>query len=363
MPFDPENVLCMAHLCTVTWKGSVPVLILGRRDIHGSKRELRPLFEALSYYETHGIQCHLHQTQRNDAILVLKGGVSPYISDSDPMMVGRSAALVQPLRANPEPAPSRRTAQALNRYLSHCHTILCRHEINRCRVDQGRAPGNFLTTLRCGRQIIQASFYDRWGLRGMLMASGGMYKGPAGELSLEFRAVQDSENPGRDLEARMAMALEDPDHDFIHVHTKAPDEAGHTGDPKHKADEITGLDQGLDELIGAVEARDDLVVAVTADHSTPSRSALIHSGEGVPVTLVGPTVRRDQVSVFDEISAAAGCLRSLRGSELMHMMLNYADRSALMGQRLGKRERPYVPEDYAPFAMNPSTLDPLTFQP
>ncbi|MDZ7699458.1 MAG: hypothetical protein U5R49_21815 [Deltaproteobacteria bacterium] len=54
---------------------------------------------------------------------------------------------------------------------------------------------------------------------------------------------------------------------------------------------------------------------------------------------------------FDEISAANGGLGHLRGQELMLMMLNYANRSVLMGHQLGDRERPYVPRDYPIFQM------------
>ncbi len=35
----------------------------------------------------------------------------------------------------------------------------------------------------------------------------------------------------------------------------------------------------------------------------------------------------------------------------MLMMLNYADRSVLMGHRLGDTERPYVLKDYPAFQM------------
>jgi 2,3-bisphosphoglycerate-independent phosphoglycerate mutase len=103
-------------------------------------------------------------------------------------------------------------------------------------------------------------------------------------------------------------------------------------------------------LVDAVSnGREDLVVAVTADHSTPSVSKLIHSGEPVPLTLVGRHVRRDKVTSFDEVSVAKGCLGFLRGRELMLMLLNYADRSALVGHCLDGRIRPYVPRRYPPF--------------
>lgn len=136
------------------------------------------------------------------------------------------------------------------------------------------------------------------------------------------------------------------------MHTKAPDQAAHTKDPDRKREVINRLDKGLDELIEVLEQRGDFLAAITADHSTPSSSLLIHSGEPVPVCIVGPEVRRDSVTTFDEIAAASGCLGFLRGEALMLMLLNYANRSTLLGHRLGPVERRYVPEGHKPFRMS-----------
>jgi hypothetical protein len=65
--------------------------------------------------------------------------------------------------------------------------------------------------------------------------------------------------------------------------------------------------------------------------------------------MAGPTVRRDNVTGFDEIQAARGGLGLLRGEELMLTLLNAAGRSVLFGHRLGAKQRPYVPKDYDPF--------------
>jgi len=49
--------------------------------------------------------------------------------------------------------------------------------------------------------------------------------------------------------------------------------------------------------------------------------------------------------------AAAGCLGLLWGEELMLMILNYANRSTLIGHRLGPVERRYVSQSYRPFSI------------
>lgn len=339
VPFEDNDVLCLAHLSGITWDKGTPILRYGRDDIIGSPGEIGELFQSISIFESEGIQFDLIQTRRNDAILIMSGGASPYVSDSDPMIKGKPMARIRALENNPEPRKAGHTAAAMNHYLTHCHRLLSSKKLR----------ANFLATQRCGRRIAQEPFKERWGLSGLLIASDSVYRGLAHELGLDYVRVKNSKHPGKDLRERIRMALDDKDHAFFHVHTKAPDEAAHKGDPKEKRDMITVLDRGLNELVRALEGEANLLVAITADHSTPSISSLIHSGEPVPLIMAGRKVRRDQMDHFDEISAARGCLGFLRGKELMQMLLNYADRSSLKGHRLGNRERSYFPGNYEPF--------------
>ena len=349
LSIDEDDVLSLAHLVSIEWRGDAPILVQGRKDIKGDRGEIARLYAALTPYETENIRFELRHTNRNDAILILKGGASPFISDSDPMVVGRPIARVWPLPEEPEPDQGSRTAVALNRYLRHCHNVLCDHGVNSLRRARGLPSANFLATLRAGRRILQEPFEKRWGLSARMIASGAVFEGLAHELGLTFVRVKDGEDPGKDLRERLRIALSDDAHQFIHVHTKVPDEAAHTGDPHLKQVAIAALDRGLDELVAAVMEREDLLVAVTADHSTPSVSELIHSGEPVPLVLVGSSVRRDGIGAFDEVNCGAGSLGLLRGKEFMLTLLNHADRASLFGHRLGKAERPYFPGGYEPF--------------
>jgi len=351
VPFQDDDVLSLAHLSGVIWQNGVPILLQSRADIKGDTAEIGRLYAAIDSFAWGDIRFRLHRTGLNDAILVLSGPVSPHVSDSDTMMIGTPLAQVVPMAGNPEPERAEKTARALNGYLSYCHTMLESHGVNRDRVTAGLPPANFVATQRAGQRLPQESFADRWGLKGMMIASGAIYLGLAQELGMTSVRVPDGKDPGADLKERIDMALSESDHDFIHVHTKAPDQAAHTKDPVRKRDVIAALDRGLGRLVNELEHRDDLLVAVTADHSTPSSSLLIHSGEPVPVCIVGSEVRRDGVTAFDEMSPAGGCLGFLRGAELMLMLLNYSNRSTLMGHRLGPVERRHVPQGYRPFEL------------
>jgi 2,3-bisphosphoglycerate-independent phosphoglycerate mutase len=80
---------------------------------------------------------------------------------------------------------------------------------------------------------------------------------------------------GEDFARRIRLSGEALEtHDFIHVHTKGPDEAGHAKDPLEKVRVIEELDLAIAEIFPLLERRSDLVVVVTADHSTPSSGPL-----------------------------------------------------------------------------------------
>jgi 2,3-bisphosphoglycerate-independent phosphoglycerate mutase len=190
---------------------------------------------------------------------------------------------------------------------------------------------------------------DRYGLHGLIIASGVMYKGLAQYLGMSFHKAKDTRDPGHDIARRIEHAADlVNDFDFIHVHTKAPDQAAHTKNPKAKVKAIESLDRGLTESIDSLLNNDDVLLAITADHSTPSCGTMIHSGEPVPLMFVGGGVRRDNVKSFDEISVAGGSLGSMRGDEMMYMILNYLDKARLIGIHDTPMKQEFWPGDYNP---------------
>jgi 2,3-bisphosphoglycerate-independent phosphoglycerate mutase len=147
-----------------------------------------------------------------------------------------------------------------------------------------------------------------------------------------------------DLRMRLATAARAiaEGHTFVHVHTKAPDEAGHAKDPAKKRDVIEKLDAALSDLFapeGLLAAREpdgspSHLVIVTGDHGTPSGTELVHSGDAVPLTVIGPATLRDAVTSFDELACASGSLGHLEGRELMPEVLNRIGRIKYVTARL-----------------------------
>jgi 2,3-bisphosphoglycerate-independent phosphoglycerate mutase len=72
------------------------------------------------------------------------------------------------------------------------------------------------------------------------------------------------------------------------------------------------------------------VLCVTGDHSTPAQMKT-HSFHPVPVLMHGRLVMPDDATSFGERACQRGGLGRLRGTDLMPLMLAYADRLAKHG--------------------------------
>ena len=96
----------------------------------------------------------------------------PYISDSDPITIGKKIGCILPLIDNPEPDRAKKTADALNRYLTYCY-----HQLSE-NPELGKK-ANILVTQRCGRRVDLKPFESVWGLKPMMIASPTVYEGLA----------------------------------------------------------------------------------------------------------------------------------------------------------------------------------------
>jgi 2,3-bisphosphoglycerate-independent phosphoglycerate mutase len=317
--------------------------------------ECRVLLDSVSRFEADGVRIALRFLGQGDSLLAIDHG-SEDVTDSDPFFFSKLPAIaVEPLDDAADGAAAARTARALNRYLLWAHGVLDAHPVNVARRARGARPMNMLLTKWTGRRRRLPPFSRHAGVDGVIVASTPLYAGFAALLGMRYAGVPEDEgDPGKELADKLVAAREalDAGAGFVHLHTKAADEAAHAASPAVKRDVIEALDRAL----GALSARwaRDVVVAVTADHATPSRGPMLHTGDSVPLAVRAPTVRRDEVAVFGERAAAAGGLGQLRARDVLPVLLNAADRARFRGSRptpdagLGPpRIRPLRPEDAA----------------
>lgn len=342
----PEDVALLAHFVSVKEENSVLKLIKQRPEV--TKKEAEHLAKCIASHSRGKVRAKFVQTRRLDGILVLSGDVCPAVTDTDPIAEGEDVIEIAPYKDFVNNRQAKTTAKGLRSYLLWCYETLNKDPFNKERIKDGRFPVNFLLTQRAGQLKEVETFNERWGMRALSISSGLVYWGLGNFLGMDIEKVKDSKSCGDDLAERLQLALDKKqDYEFIHVHTKAPDVAGHSKDPKNKVAVIEALDHGLGVVLKHID--DETLFMITADHSTPSSGPLVHSGEPVPLMLIGPGIRRDTVRKFDEIQCACGALGCLRGKDLMPLVLNCLERARLQGLRDTPEDRPYWPGKRMPF--------------
>jgi len=318
-------------------------LILHRENPNLDRKSCQILHEAVRHFSRDGITVEFVPTRGIGGILLLRGDVSSAVTDSNPITEGRPLMEVLPLRSMADDSRARKTAEVLNAYLRWSYRTLLEHPLNKSRVDKGLPPINAVGTQRAGMMGRLPSFSEKWGLKGMMIASGAIYHGLGQVIGMDIRKVMDTDDPGRDLRERLEMAYEAREYDFIHVHTKVTDEAGHTKEPLIKKKVIEAVDTALAYAVEEIVPDEEVLFIVTADHSTASSGTMIHTGESVPLVMNGKYIRRDDVRKFDEVSCAAGGFSLVRGNELMYLVLNFLDRGKLWGLMDSPDDQPFTP--------------------
>ncbi len=348
---EEHDVALLIHFSSISLEDGT--FFLHRDTPPAASDEIEALIPSISHYTSHGIDIIFHHIKGLFGVLVLKGAVSPYVTDTNPMRDNVFVMDLLPWQSHADDPATVRTAKALKAYLIHAHTLLDKHPLNLGRSKKSLPPLNGLVTQRSGRLKKITPFPVLFGLAGLSIAAGVVFEGLSRFIGLDFMKAPESGDAETDLAERLTMAKEAfSTYDFIHVHTKAPDEAAHTKNPITKTRIIEALDRAIGREMKWFLENPAMLTVVTSDHSTPSSGPLVHSGEPVPLTFCGEGVRRDSVIRFDEVSAATGALGTVRDRELMYMILNGLDRIKLMGIMDTQENQPFWPGFYRRFTID-----------
>ena len=334
---DPPAATPLFHLALRACEVRDGKLWLGARAHRGDDVvDAAALFESLDGRTVDGIAYRLLPLRTGECVLVAEGAPTHAVSDSDALFDTLHPWMrPQPLPEAPDPAQAARVAASLERWLLESRQRLVAHPVNHRRRREGRTVLDVAVT-KWASWIDPAmpDFEARTGLRGGAVTDTALYRGFARLLGLQMTdRAYDAADPGGDMRARLALAgalLESCE--FVHVHIKATDEAGHSKNPAHKRDVIEAVDAGLAPLLTLCERA---VVAVTGDHATPSVGPLLHSGDPTPFVVAGPGVRPDAVSAFGEQWMLGGALGRLAAGDVLPLLAGHANRPFFLGHRPG----------------------------
>ncbi|MFP3854634.1 MAG: 2,3-bisphosphoglycerate-independent phosphoglycerate mutase [Anaerolineales bacterium] len=304
MQVESGDVAARGNFCTVDENGK----ITDRRAGRLSTEEARPLVEKLQSIELEGVSAEVRVLREYRVGLVLRGeDLHPNIADTDPLEVGE-----KPLTAEPLDEKSERAAKYVNQWVEEARRILS---------DQPKA--NALTLRGFSTNPRLPQIQDIYGLDPACIAVYPMYRGVSALVGMKVIQFE-GEDPTDEFSA---LAREWDNHNYFFVHIKKPDSLGEDGAFHKKADYIGKVDKALDQIL---ELEPD-VLAITGDHSTPSRIRY-HSWHPVPLLVWAPaTAREDDQSTFGETNCTHGGLGTFPSSELMPILMAHARRIKKFG--------------------------------
>lgn len=303
----------------------------GRDDSAEAARLGDVLTDLAGAHPYDGIRFELRPLRTAEWVLIADGAESIEVSDTDPLFEHvhpwmQPVPLVEATAAGgTRLLEAERTAAALQRFL-----IDARQEL----ISQG-ATFDVPTTKWASRMNAPMSFRDLVGVDGMMFPSSALYRGLAGALEMSSIEVSPTDNDLTMGLTERVLAAGDvlgDDIGFLHVHTKATDEAGHTKDPRFKAAVIEACDAALAPVLDFASRA---TVMVTGDHATPSVTSLLHSGDPTPLVMCGPDVRPDDTESFGERACRRGDLGQLRARDISPTLYSAARRPFFIGHRPG----------------------------
>ncbi len=283
------------------------------------------LAKALSGMEIGDVQVMFKEGSEHRGVLLLRGpGLDPRVTDADPHHEGKvleSKALV------PE---AEKTARVVNEFVRASHEVMSRSPVNAERKAAGLPPANIVLPRGAGSLGELVPMPTMYGTRCAAVAGVTLVKGICRLVGMDVLEVPGATGGlDTDYRAKGEAAMRALDsHDFVFMNVKACDIAGHDGDFRLKVQVIESIDSMLEGMLK--DMHEDVVVVLTADHSTPV-SVRDHSADPVPVAISGGGARIDHVREFDEMSVASGALGRIRGRDLMPTVMGMADRAKKFG--------------------------------
>lgn len=259
-------------------------------------------------------------TIQHRAVLVLRGSkLSPAVSDSDPKTNGAKVLEVKPLNNSHE---AKLTAEVLSELAQKFHEVLEKHPVNKERAARGQPPANFILFRGAGTLPKIEPLSELYSVKASCVAVTALVRGVCKATGMRLLDIKGATGtPKTDYMAKAKAAVQALEtNDFVMLHVKAADVASHDGNAKQKVEVIEKIDKMLAYILNKVDLS-ETYVALTADHTT-SCATRNHEGDPVPLAIMGPYVRSDDVEEFSERTCAKGGLGRIRGKHVTPILMN-----------------------------------------
>jgi 2,3-bisphosphoglycerate-independent phosphoglycerate mutase len=270
-----------------------------------------------------GITGTLHPATQHRVVLRLEGiGLSNDISNTDPGNDYRNKGLLKCQANTQGDVAAERTARCINRMTELVHEKLDQHPINQQRREHDLHPANGIICRSPGKLPKIKSLLRHLKINAAVISGERTVLGFGKLLGYKlyenprFTATKDT-----DLQGKVEIALNAlKENDLVYLHIKATDIASHDLDPIGKREMLSKIDDAIAPLIS-----DELVIGITADHSTDSNTGR-HCGDPVPSLIYNPCGRVDGCKSFSELACASGGLGRINSLGFLITLLDQMNR-------------------------------------
>ncbi len=317
MRVQPGDVCFRANFATVEpVEGGYRLLDRRAGRIDSGQQQLAKALNNILLVEQIGIEVEFKASTQHRGALILRGeGLSRHVAETDPHKTGEMMLNSVPIQG--KTAEARRTAAVVNELTKRSAEVLSDHPVNRERQEQGKQPANILLLRGASDLPHLDSIESIYDVSGAVIAAGALYRGIGLACGMEqIDAPGATGGLDTNLRSKADTALRALERlDYVFIHVKGADNAGHDQDAAAKTAFIERIDG---ELVGSLMERIDWEsthLAFTGDHTTPIDYG-DHTTDPVPVMFVGPNVRRDATTTFGEREAGRGGLNRFSGMVL-----------------------------------------------
>ena len=209
------------------------------------------------------------------------------------------------------------------------YEILNNHPINVERAKKGLNKANSLWFWGAGTRPALDSFYEKTGLKGVMISAVDLLKGiavGAGMRNITVPGADGSLHTNYEGKARAAVqALLEEGADFAYIHIEAPDEMGHQGSAERKVQAIESIDK---YIVGVVRREMDASgepyrLLLMPDHPTPV-AVRTHTSDPIPYMLYDST---KTISVAEEYTEAAAVGTGYEFEEGYRLMAHFTEKA------------------------------------
>ncbi|MFH1307696.1 MAG: 2,3-bisphosphoglycerate-independent phosphoglycerate mutase [archaeon] len=266
-------------------------------------------------------------TIQHRGILILKGGFSDNVSNTDPSYGEKGkfkpSDKLRFCQALDEKENTEYTANIVNMFISQSFQVLDKHPVNEQRRKKGMLPANILLTRDAGVEIPKLKQMKKWaGIVYMPLEIGIAKAAGMDVLDFEYPAFKDYDvyknlHAGLEKAAKFAKKMlkkKCRKYDYFYIHFKETDVPGHDNKPHEKVKMIEELDKLFFSYLSKLAIKHKAKVVVTGDHSTPCKMKS-HSGDPVPILVCD--WHANQEIKFSEKEARKGRLGKIYGRELL----------------------------------------------